>query len=568
MESMKPDSVRNNRLYLEVNRDNDRLKIDIRNPGDSVWTLNERFVSMETIERRSLELTDTLNKIGINGGKDKDALRELKNAGQMMCDELFPPEIRENLRNAPDEFLVITIDDSLVHIPWELLCLEQEFLCQKFSIGRLVKTRWEISGPRSRKLHKPLKMWILANPGGDLPSAGSEGLTIFRRLLHQGDNTVKPVLDSEVASDKIRERIKNYDIIHFAGHAEHNSESPGKSSWKLKDSHFTAKDISRMAGGSHMPALIFSNACQSAQTGTWDQKTNTEDHSFGLVNAFMCSGVKHYIGASWKIPDQSGSSFACKFYEHLLSGLSVGEAVKLARIMLMDDGDATCWTSYLLYGDPTSVYFDPGTQSACQENDSEPDHYKPQIKRATVEVNKVSRPDPAGKPKKQIPYKLWVSCFLIIAMLAIGLRIITGVPQTTGTTLSVAVKEPSEGKENFIAHMIESQIKKNLPGITLLERTSLDLLLKEYELIESRLVPRKNKIKAEFLATDLYLIIEVDNSDARPFVLMRLADQRTSKIIQVFDEPLELDKLIRDQKERLTENLLKTIRNLNLDSQD
>ncbi len=559
MKSMKPDSVKNKTLYLEVNRDNDRLKIDIRKPGDSVWTMNERFVSMETVERRSLQLTDTLNKNGINRGK-KDALGELKNAGQMMCDELFPPGIKENLRNAADEFLIITIDDSLVHIPWELLCLEQEFLCQRFSIGRLVKTRWEIPGSGSRNLCKPLKIWILANPGGDLPSAGSEGLMIFRRLLHQGNSVVKPVLESEVCSDKIRERIKHYDIIHFAGHAEYNSESPGKSSWKLKDSHFTAKDISRMAGGSHMPALIFSNACQSAQTGTWDQNTNTEDNSFGLVNAFMCSGVKHYIGTSWKIPDQSGSLFACKFYEHLLSGLPVGKAVRLARNILTEEGDAACWTSYLLYGDPASVYFDREKQSGYQETaDTEPDHYKPQIKRASVEVDNGFRPGPAGRAKKQNLYKLWTACFLVIAILAIGFKIMTEVPRTSGITLSVAVKEPPEGKENFIAHMIESRIKEKLPGITLLERTSLDLLLKEYELIESRLVPRKNKIKVEFLATDLYLIIEVDESDTRPFVLMRLADQRTSKIIQVFDEPLEPGKLIKDQKERLTENLIKTL---------
>ncbi len=58
------------------------------------------------------------------------------------------------------------MDDQLVQVPWELLHDGRQFLCQGFNLGRLVKTRQNISGGKTRLLGPPLKVLVLADPGG------------------------------------------------------------------------------------------------------------------------------------------------------------------------------------------------------------------------------------------------------------------------------------------------------------------------------------------------------------------------------------------------------------------
>jgi len=56
--------------------------------------------------------------------------------------------------------------------------------------------------------------------------------------------------------------------------------------------------------------------------------------------------------------DEPGSLFSIRFYEYLLSGKTIGEAVKLSRLDLIEEyGPDTCWASYILYGNPTTRYF-------------------------------------------------------------------------------------------------------------------------------------------------------------------------------------------------------------------
>ena len=94
------------------------------------------------------------------------------------------------------------------------------------------------------------------------------------------------------------------------------------------------------------------------RTGEWAIGDHFHDEIFGLANAFVLSGVKHYVGTFWEIPDEPGQRFALEFYRCLLDGESVGLAVRNARqVLVREYGEETIvWGSYLLYGDPTFNY--------------------------------------------------------------------------------------------------------------------------------------------------------------------------------------------------------------------
>jgi tetratricopeptide (TPR) repeat protein len=105
-----------------------------------------------------------------------------------------------------------------------------------------------------------------------------------------------------------------------------------------------------------------------------------------MANAFLLSGVRHYIGTFWEILDEPGSQFAIEFYKQLFSGGSIGNAVLKARNALVDRyGEETIiWASYVMYGDPTFNYIDQ-LQLPAEESTKRSSVNRPAIKDRTRE---------------------------------------------------------------------------------------------------------------------------------------------------------------------------------------
>lgn len=349
-------------LELEIGREGDRLKLSAHEqmPGEesTIRHYEEIPVAIDVIQAKYRDMVDTLNKANREGRLSREVLAKLRERGQVLHDELFSLSVKEKLRKTEAEYLILKIDDQLVHIPWELLHDGQQFLCQRFSMGRLVKTRQTVLNGRSRELAGPLKMLILADPQGDLKGAYAEGTRIRDDMDRHKDWINASVRSGKITPDFIREKIRNFDFVHFAGHADYNPQNAGDSGWRLTGGSLKAKDVTKMAGTATMPALVFSNACQSARTEEWILREHFEDEIFGLANAFLLAGVRHYVGTFWEISDEPSSRFALRFYRNLLSGMTIGEAMRRSRLALIKEyGEETIiWASYVLYGDPTSNY--------------------------------------------------------------------------------------------------------------------------------------------------------------------------------------------------------------------
>jgi CHAT domain-containing protein len=353
-----------NVLHLEVTRAGDCLKISVyeRIKGDenTIRHYEEVPVSMELIRTRCREMVDTLNKANRRGRVTREVMVRLREIGQILHDELFTLNVKDKLTKTKADYLRLHLDDQLVHIPWELLNDGQRFLCQRFNMGRLVKTRQTLLGIKSRALARPMRMLILADPAGDLNGAYTEG-TQIRDYVDLNRDFINVTLRSDnIAADSIKGTMRKFDVVHFAGHADYNPQNPQESGWRLSDGSLKSKDIAKMVGTAAMPALVFSNACQSARTEEWALAEYFQDELFGLANAFLLAGVKHYVGTFWEILDEPSRRFALEFYKNLFSGVTVGEAIRQARSALIKKyGEQTIvWASYLLYGDPVFNYMD------------------------------------------------------------------------------------------------------------------------------------------------------------------------------------------------------------------
>ncbi|MGA1863527.1 MAG: CHAT domain-containing protein [bacterium] len=407
-------------LQLEITIQGDRLKISayekITGEESTIRQYEELQVSMDMIKDKCREIVDSLNKANHEGCVPSDVLVKLREIGQILYNELFSMNVKEALKNTNAEYLSLKIDDQLVQIPWELLYDGKQFLCQRFHMGRLIKTRQSVLSEKNRTLARPLKMLILADPEGDLKGAYAEG-TQIRDYMDKKKDLINASLRSEgITPDSIKEKIRNFDLVHFAGHADYNSQNAGESAWRLSSGSLKARDIIDMASTSIMPALIFSNACQSARTEEWALKVHFENEIFGLANAFLLAGVRHYIGTFWEISDEQSSQFALEFYRYLLSGLSIGEAIRESRLALIREygEENIVWTSYILYGDPTFNYKEQ-VEAVRDMEEPEPSHISASHKEIKAQEEVIDFSD-KGFDKKN---RLWLSAGTAITIFII-----------------------------------------------------------------------------------------------------------------------------------------------------
>jgi len=360
-------------LNIETVEDQpEKLSISLSDHGKPIRPKgNHHEFSRLRVEEFCKNMIKYLNSSNQRGETPEDN-EKLKNNGRILCDELLPAKIKKDLTKSKAHYLELHITSDLVHMLWELLVIDDTFLSMRFRMGRFVQTRQSnIIISDSRKPTSPLQIMILADPKDNLPDAAKEGQELFDLFsMHQKSKTaVKTQLYPQITKDQLSEKIRIFDIIHFAGHTDNSSDNSIQKGWLLSKDTINAEDIKKMAGGAPLPALVFSNSCQSVGSSSWE----TKQHAFDLAGAFMLAGACHYIGTFWDVLDLPSSYFALYFYEHLLKGESIGDSIHFARSKLIEQGEGNCWTSisYLLYGDPAVAYFTTKKEDGEQDDNHE-----------------------------------------------------------------------------------------------------------------------------------------------------------------------------------------------------
>lgn len=341
-------------LILDCAREERRLKVSFSEGHEKAirpYEIHE--VDWPQTERSCREILTALNRSNGSAKISSEILNSLKKCGQLLFDLLIPPQAKAKLADTSATVLTLRLDDSLVHIPWELLYDGREFLCRRFAIGRIASTRQTPTARAVRAPRAPFNVLIIADPRGDLEASYREGLDIKAFLDQKREVFHVDFKSHPVDIAFVKKNLRDYDIVHYAGHATYDARSPSDSGWLLSDGMLKAGEIAAMGGLQPMPALVFSNACQSGHTDGWivdDQ----EQRIFGLANAFLLSGVQHYIGTFRETVDEPSSRFAKRFYAAVAAGKSIGTSLRDARLAPIGAGEmkTIVWANYMLYGDP------------------------------------------------------------------------------------------------------------------------------------------------------------------------------------------------------------------------
>jgi hypothetical protein len=265
------------------------------------------------------------------GQLDAEALREMEDHGAYLFDELIPFELKRWLQQDAGT-LTLSLSNELLDLPWELLYTGREVLCHAWAMGRVLQHAQEFAVLERAATPSP-RVLIVADPDGGLDASYEEGIALKRRLEAQHDVTLRA---ADVDASYIRRHARSYDVLHFSGHIDDRG-------WRMADGPFTRADAERLVGGVHVPRMVFINGCGGVNTGPNQ-----------TVDAWIRAGVDHVLGPLYAVPDRLGRDFTGPFYDQLVAGAAIGEAVRQTRRALVraHGEGATAWGSYVLYGDP------------------------------------------------------------------------------------------------------------------------------------------------------------------------------------------------------------------------
>jgi hypothetical protein len=301
-----------------------------------------------------------------------DDLRALiTDVGNVMFRLFMPDRMREYLSSTP---CALTITTNDLELPWELMYdsgWEEEpgesglgFLCLQRPVARMPMGRAfpRIRRPTAQK-DKLRFLLVYADPDDNLPAAGREVRRIRDELQERwkrpGEEIKIDLLDRDKATGKEMNQALlsgSYDVIHFAGHAYFDNDDPDKSGFVLKEKEiFLSQKIQRFVEGQ---PLVFLNACQTGVTANETNPQSVGEYFWkpaeGLASAFLYGGALGCVGSLWPVYDEPAAEFAVEFYNQVLEGQMIGEAMRRTRRSIKTKHpDSITWASFVLYGDPT-----------------------------------------------------------------------------------------------------------------------------------------------------------------------------------------------------------------------
>jgi CHAT domain-containing protein len=254
---------------------------------------------------------------------------------------LLPLHLLNNLRQH-DCYIRLA---SNVHIlPFELAydSADKEFLGDARRIGRIHITELLATLPPVRL---PSFLLIGAD-GASLPMVSAE-IDRLSAVLNNQEVSLAVLAGSQVTRQNLAAELDRQKptVIHFAGHALAGSAEVPRLLLNDGDVH-----LNELLSQSVEGALVFLSACSTGFVLNEFSRLLFERAGSSLV------------GFVAPVSDVAASVLAIRFYEEIVAGATLGDAVRAARRHQREvSPDDHTWASLVLFGDPTIRLFPNAT---------------------------------------------------------------------------------------------------------------------------------------------------------------------------------------------------------------
>lgn len=358
---------------IDVQRRGDELALRYEGPYRlAIRPLLETQGTADDLRDPVQRMRDVAGRTGIAATRSgavavptEELLDNLVDSGDVLYRFVLPRFAAEELRGQ-SIFLEVGTDEALLHVPFELMCDDSDFICLRHAVGRYVNLGTGFQTIKPQPPEGDLSVLLICVPKpqptaettfANLPEAEAEFEAVSTLLMELGIDFL-PLHGPDATKQRVRQALRGstkFTVVHFTGHGHFDEQSPGRSGLALFDGILT---IGEIAGNlDNPPALAFINGCETATAGGAAPAPEQLPMShltrvFGTARPFLERG-SYVLGTRWRISDTASADFATAFYTSLLGGDPVGEAVRKARTRIHDPNSIDLsWASYVYYGDP------------------------------------------------------------------------------------------------------------------------------------------------------------------------------------------------------------------------
>lgn len=254
---------------------------------------------------------------------------------------------------------------GLAHYPWEFLFMKPTESDVGFFVAgqttQLALTRCVLPTVASAEPPKPLRIFVaLCSPSGlpDLHTREVTKLVSKIRALDADERVQVLIRDENPRFSDIKEALEppgrppwRPDVFHFIGHGQSGqlairmeTEEHLERISRGEDERYEATWIGQtkfaeLFSHDHPPRLVFLHACESAADG------NRPLGDFSKVAASLVGidGVQAVIAMRYPIMAPDAATFAGRFYEEIVRGNPIDEAVTEARKALANPAQGEAW---------------------------------------------------------------------------------------------------------------------------------------------------------------------------------------------------------------------------------
>jgi CHAT domain-containing protein len=227
--------------------------------------------------------------------------------------------------------LIIVPHGVLHYLPFQALySTDGKYLVEDFPVTYLSSASL-MQFTRAKRKSVGQKILAIADPHLkasklELPSAALE-VDEIRRLYPE----TAVFMRSEGTEEKVKALAPDYDVLHFATHAELNENDPLSSAVLF---HKQGKEDGRLEvreifGMDLKASLVVLSGCETALG-----KLSSGDELVGLTRAFIYAGTPSVVASLWKVDDTSTAHLMSAFYKHL-STTSKAAALRQAQLEMI-----------------------------------------------------------------------------------------------------------------------------------------------------------------------------------------------------------------------------------------
>jgi CHAT domain-containing protein/Flp pilus assembly protein TadD len=258
---------------------------------------------------------------------------------------------------ATTRHLIVAPHNTLHYVPFSALWYEpagddappRQYLKNRFYLSAVPSASYL---PYLARITEPDRQYgpavVLGNPTGDLPGAEAEARNAAARLgvtaKLGAQVTRRALLEADVPT-----------VLHVACHGAYNTSDPLSSGLLLADGVVTVEDL--LTSGP-APKLLVLSGCV---TGMSERKPG--DELVGLAQAALRAGTRAVVATLWETFDESSATFFENFYESLMEGGTVSEAVAWGREAVSTGpggfDQPVDWAPFVLIGDPGQRVAEP-----------------------------------------------------------------------------------------------------------------------------------------------------------------------------------------------------------------